>query len=129
MPELMVFSKHLAGPPLEESARRLAEFGVAAIDLTVRPKGHVDPSRAPDELPALAERLHQQGSRVGMLTTSITDATDSTTRPILATAAKLGIRHVKLGYWDYAGFGTLAKLRAEVRAKVKDIAAICAELG
>ena len=129
MSELMVFTKHLAGPPLEESARRLAEFGIHALDLTVRPKGHVEPARAADDLPALAERLHQQGCRVGMLTTNITDAAEPTTRPILATAAKLGITHAKLGYFDYAGFGTHAKRRAEVRAKVKDIAAMCAELG
>src|SRR4051794_6015469 len=45
MPELMVFSKHLAGPPLEESARRLREFGVGAIDITVRPKGHIAPEK------------------------------------------------------------------------------------
>jgi sugar phosphate isomerase/epimerase len=126
--ELMVFSKHLVGPPLEQSARRLSEFGVIAIDLTVRPKGHVDPARVTDDLPALAERLHQHGSRVGMLTTNITDASEPTTRPILQTANRLGIRFIKLGYWDYAGFGALARQRAEVRAKVKDLAALCAEL-
>ncbi len=124
MPDLMVFSKHLTGPPLEESARRLREFGVSAIDLTVRPKGHVAPERVADELPAVNERLHQVGSSVGMLTTNITDANDPTTRPILETAKKLGIKHIKLGYWDYAGFGTLHTQRREVKAKMKDLAAM-----
>jgi sugar phosphate isomerase/epimerase len=64
-----------------------------------------------------------------MITTNITDASDPATRPILETAASLDIRYVKLGYWEYAGFGTLARLREDVRGKVKDLAAICGEIG
>jgi L-ribulose-5-phosphate 3-epimerase len=127
--KLMVFSKHLSGPPLEESARRVREFGVGAIDLTVRPKGHVSPERVADELPAASERLHQVGSRVGMLTTNITDANEPATRAIFETAKKLGVRWIKLGYWDYAGFGTLHQQRREVKAKMKDLAAMCQDIG
>jgi sugar phosphate isomerase/epimerase len=129
MPQLMVFSKHLSGPPLEESARRLRAFGVGAIDLTIRPKGHVTPEKVRDELPAMHERLHQVGSAIGMLTTNILDAHEPTTRPILETARQLNIRFIKLGYWDYAGFGTLHQQRGEVKAKIKDLAAMCAALG
>jgi sugar phosphate isomerase/epimerase len=129
MLNLMVFSKHLAGPPLEEAAGRLRAFGIEALDLTVRPGGHVLPEQAQDRLPAVQEMLRRLGMRIGMLTTNITDAADPATEVILRTAASLGIRHVKLGYWEYAGFGALARQRKEVVARVKDLAAMCDQLG
>lgn len=128
-PNLIVFSKHLAGPSLREVGERLAAMGIPAIDLTVRPGGHVEPARAADDLPAAAEALAASGVRIGMITTGITDASEPSTRIVLQAAVKLGIRHYKLGYYMYNGFGTLRQLRAEVRAKLSDLVALNRELG
>ncbi|MDQ3815592.1 MAG: sugar phosphate isomerase/epimerase [Armatimonadota bacterium] len=127
--QLMVFSKHLAGLPLDEVARRLVAMGIDAIDLTVRPGGHVEPERVEDELPRAAESLAAGGVRIGMMTTGITDARDPVTPKILQTAARLGISYYKLGYFMYAGFGTLKKQRAEVKARLQELAALNLEIG
>jgi L-ribulose-5-phosphate 3-epimerase len=63
-----------------------------------------------------------------MLTTNITD-TSKVNETILRTASKLGIKFIKLGYWEYAGFGQLHKQRAEVKARCNDIAGLCADMG
>lgn len=126
---LCVFSKHLAGPPLAETARRLRAMGIGAIDLTVRPGGHVEPGQVADALPRAAEELGRHGVRIAQLTTNILDAHAPDTRPILQTAAGLGIRFYKLGYWLYSEFGTLRKLRDEAHAQLRDLAALNLELG
>jgi sugar phosphate isomerase/epimerase len=122
----MVFSKYLAGEPLDVVGRRLVAAGIGAIDLTVRPGGIVEPARAADELPQAIEALRRGGCRVGMITTGICSVEDGET--VLRTAAQCGITHYKLGYWPYREFGTLAKLRAEVIARLKPLAALGAEL-
>jgi sugar phosphate isomerase/epimerase len=127
--QLMVFSKHLAGPPLAEVARRLRAMDISAIDLTVRPGGHVEPAQVEEALPQAAEILAREGVRIGQLTTNITDAHEKKTEPILRTAAKLGIGFYKLGYYSYGGFGTLRQQREEIAAKMVDLAALNQEIG
>ena len=95
--QLMVFSKHLAGPPLSEVARRLKAMGISAIDLTVREGGHVEPARAADDLPRAAEELATHGVSIGQITTGITDAHSSHTRSTLEAASALGVRLWQLG--------------------------------
>lgn len=127
--QLCVFSKHLAGPPLEETARRLSEMGITSIDLTVRPGGHVEPARALDDLPEAAASLAHHGVQIAMMTTNITDANDAQTEAILRAGASLGIGYYKLGYFAYQGFGSLRKQRIEVSARFADLAALNAEIG
>ncbi|MFH0939316.1 MAG: TIM barrel protein [Planctomycetota bacterium] len=123
-----VFSKHLVGPPLDEVAARLAKMGICAIDLTCRPNGHVLPEKVADDLPRAVELLKKGGVSVAMLTTNITEATPANAK-VLQTAAKLGVRYYKLGYYYYAGFNTIKQQRAEVAAKLKDLAALNLEIG
>lgn len=125
----MVFSKHLAGPPLPQVASQLRSFGVDAVDLTVRKGGHVAPDAVDDELPAMQQSLRGVGCRIGMITTEITDPDAPLTRRILEAAARLGIRYYKLGYWGYQGFGTLRRQRDEVAARIKALAAMNQSLG
>ena len=127
--QIMVFSKHLQGPPLASTARRLRAMGIDAIDLTVRPGGHVEPERVEDDLPAAIATLAAEGVSVGMLTTGIVSASDPHTEPILRIAAEHGIRFYKLGYFMYKGFGTLRAARTEARAQVRDLAQLSAAAG
>ncbi|MDF2439667.1 MAG: hypothetical protein JWN98_651 [Abditibacteriota bacterium] len=127
--QLCVFSKHLAGPPLEETARRLRAMGISAIDLTVRAGGHIEPERVQDELPRAHEVLAAHGVRIAMITTGIVDATEAHTAAVLRTAHLVGVSHYKLGYYSYEGFGTLRKQREEVRSKLRDLAQLNGEVG
>ena len=127
--DFMVFSKHLTGVPLDEAARALAGMEIPAIDLTVRPGGHVAPDKVEDELPRVATVLAAAGVRIGMITTNITDAADPLADRILKAAAALGVRYYKLGYYPYGGFGTLRKQRVEVAARLRDLASLSRERG
>lgn len=127
--QLCVFSKHLAGPSLEETAQRLRALNILAIDLTVRAGGHIEPERVKDDLPRAHEVLGANGVRIGMITTGILEATEAHTAAILRTAHLVGVSHYKLGYYGYKGFGTLRAQRADVRAKLRDLAQLNGEIG
>lgn len=126
---LMVFSKHLAGMPLEAVAPILRAMDMGAIDLTVRPGGHVEPARVADDLPRVAQVLAEHQIAIGMITTEVTDASHPLAEPILRTARELGVEFFKLGYFGYKGFGSLRKSRDEARAKVRGLSEMCDEIG
>ncbi|MFO7898297.1 MAG: TIM barrel protein [Planctomycetota bacterium] len=124
-----VFSKHLQDYDFGELGRALSGIGVDGVDLTVRPGGHVEPEEAADRLPEAVDALKQEGVRVRMITTAITDAAEPHAGDVLEAAAGEGIRFFKLGYYPYDGFGTLRAGLAEVKAKLRDLAAMASELG
>jgi sugar phosphate isomerase/epimerase len=91
-PQLVVFSKHLPDLNYEELGKTAKELGFDGVDLTVRPKGHVLPERAAEDLPRAVDTLRKHGLSVPMITTEITSATDPAANPILRTAAGLESR-------------------------------------
>jgi sugar phosphate isomerase/epimerase len=123
------FSKRLGALGFAELGRALREHGFDAVDLTVRPGGHVEPERAREELPEAAAALAAEGVSVAMITTAITSPDSPGARGVLETAAGLGIGYAKLGYWRYEGFGTLRRSLAEAGARLAELAAAAAELG
>lgn len=104
--QLMMFTKHLAPLPLREAARAIKELGFDGADLTVRPGGYVDPTDVRAALPEAISMFKAHGLAVGLLTTAITNAADPTAAMIFESAAAVGVREVKLGYWKYDRFGT-----------------------
>ncbi len=79
----------------------LKQLGVAGPDLTVRRGGLVAPDQVTEELPKAMAAFRDQGLTIPMITTNILSANEPQTRPILSTAAKLGIGYYKLGYYKY----------------------------
>lgn len=114
--QLVMFSKHLGELSVAEAGKRVKELGFDGLDLTTRPGGHVLPEQVKTALPEAVRTLADQGLQVPMLTTGIVDAGEPHAEEILATAAELGIRNLKLGYWRYQPFGTL---RAQLDAARK----------
>jgi len=128
-PSLCLFSKALQNRPAGELPRMLAELGVEAVDLTVRPGGHVLPERVKDDLPRVHEQLRSAGIAVPMITTAITDAAQGQAETILATAAALGIRYAKIGYYPYGDLHKIHATLADARGRLKDVAALCRRHG
>jgi sugar phosphate isomerase/epimerase len=126
---LMMFSKHVQGYPLDKLAEKLKSMGIYSLDLTVRENGHVEPERVEEDLPKMHDELSKLGISIGMMTTNIVDASAPTTAKILKTAASLGIKYYKIGYYNYKGFGTLIKHRKETKKKVEEIAELNGEFG
>jgi sugar phosphate isomerase/epimerase len=95
-------------------------MGFDGIDLTVRPKGHVLPERASEDLPRAVEAIRAKGTTIPMITTEITSADQPAARTIFDAAGKAGIGLIKVGYWKYA----LKDVRAEVAAMGRDLAGL-----
>ena len=114
------FSKHL--PMLEGKALAdaVTRVGFDGIDLTVRPRGHVDPARVREDLPRALDAIRGRGIEVPMITTALLSAGEPTARSILETAGKHGVRYFKPGYYTYA----LSDVRAEVAATGRALAGL-----
>lgn len=125
----MVFGEFFQDIPLEEFAARVRRMGLSAVDLSVHGEGHLRPEQVEADLPRAAETLAAEGVRIAKITTAIRDAAQPLTRRILETARSLNIRYYQTGSWIYRDFGSLHALRGEVRARLRDLAALNAELG
>lgn len=125
----VMFSKHLAPYSIPEMGKVVRDLGFDGVDLTVRPGGHVLPERVGEALPAAVAALKAEGLSVPMITTGVTDAAEADAEAIFAAAAACGIRRLKLGYWSYAGFGTMAALIEECRRKMDGLEALAQRHG
>lgn len=122
--KLVMFSKHLGTMSVPEMGKTVKSLGFDGVDLTVRPGGHVLPETVREALPRAVRQLKELGLEVPMLTTAIVDAADPLTEPVMAAAAMLGIRELKLGYWRYQPFGTLRAQLDDARKAMDSIEAL-----
>ena len=99
--KIYIFSKHLHWLDYHAMADFVAECGFDGADITVRKEGHVEPERVQDDLPRAVEALKKNGKDVTMITTSILRAGDPNTESIIKTAAALGVRYYRLGWYEY----------------------------
>lgn len=121
----LMLSKPLESLSYAELADTVAELGMDGVDLTVRSPGHVLPERVKTDLPKAAQAIRSRGLKVGWLTTAIDSVQSPHAEDIIATAADLGIKQFKLGYFRYAGFGAMHRQIAEVREQLRGIEALC----
>jgi L-ribulose-5-phosphate 3-epimerase len=105
------FSRHLPDETPRDMARMLRAVGFDGIELTVRPGGHVDPRQVQTQLPPAVAAIRAEGLEVPVIATALVSAGDDTAAPILAAAARLGVRRVRTGWLSY-GHGDV---REEVR--------------
>jgi L-ribulose-5-phosphate 3-epimerase len=115
-----LFSKLLPELAPRQLARAAKDLGYTGIDLTVRPQGHVLPERAAEDLPKAVEAIRAEGVEVPMITTALVSAADPTARPILTTAARLGVQFVKPGYYRYK----LEDVRREIDTTKREFAGL-----
>lgn len=129
VPTLCVFSKHLAFLDYQELARTLVDLRVPGCDLTVRPRGHVEPANVARDLPRAHAALAEQGITVPMITTGLLSANEPAARPTLETAHALGVPLFKLGYYRYRDLSQLDATLEDVRRQVLSLAALADEIG
>ncbi|MBI3870526.1 MAG: sugar phosphate isomerase/epimerase [Verrucomicrobia bacterium] len=131
LPPVGVFSKVYQELNLsfEESAAVTAEAGLDGIDCPVRPAGQVLPERATEDLPRYAHALAARRLKILLLTTAIQSADTPHAESILRAASKLGVKHYRLGYWSYKPGQPAAARLGEIKAQLKDLAAMNRQLG
>lgn len=122
------FSKHLPRHDGRALARALKPLGFGGVDLTVRPKGHVDPDRVAQDLPGFVAAIRQEGLAVPMITTELLSDADPAARPTLETAAALKIPFFKTGYYRYAFVDVRKELDAAGQ-QLRSLAALSASTG
>lgn len=121
--QIVMFSKHLQELSVVDAGRQAKQLGFSGLDLTVRPGGHIEPSRAAAELPAAVRELKAAGVAAPMVSTGITTADDAADR-LIGVIADQGIRELKLGYWPYRPFGGLRGQLDQARRNLEGLEAL-----
>jgi len=127
--KLCMFSKMIQELSVRDAAAAMKKIGFEGVDLTVRGNGHVLPENVKTGLPAAVQEIQDEGLVVGMLTTGITAADEPTAEDVFATAQECGIDRLKLGYWQYEGFGNLLKQVDEIRVALDGIETLSEKYG
>jgi sugar phosphate isomerase/epimerase len=129
-PKFAVFSKHFVGLPYNRLAEVVASCGANGIEAPIRPGGHIEPAKAREELPKLAEALKKNGLEITQLTSALTDASpQSHAESLLRTAKALGIERYRLGFFKYDLGKPLWPQLDEIKARLKDLVAMSKEIG
>lgn len=97
-----IFSKHLQFLDYPEMAQAAADMGYDGVDLTVRPRGHVEPANAARDLPRAAAAIRAAGLRTEMCVTSFSSPDDDHFDSTLDAIAEAGFTHLRMGYMRYA---------------------------
>jgi len=123
------FTKPLDSFEISFMAETLAEAGINGFDLTVRPRGRVEPERVKDELPLVIEAGKKNGLITEMMVTSIKSVEDKYAKPVLRTAAGQGIKHYRLGYYNYDFKQGIAESLDQIKGEMKQLAQFNKETG
>ncbi len=131
MPPVAVFGKVFQELKLDfqQSAQTTADAGLDGVDCAVRPKGEVLPEQAAEQLPRYAGALAEHKLRLLLMATDIRGVDSPHAREILGAGKKLGVRDYRLGYWLHQPEVPAEKRRAEIRSRLKELAAMNGELG
>ena len=127
---LHVFSKPLHWMSWADTAALVKASGYGGIDYTVRvPQGHVLPERVEEDLPKAIDAARAAGLKVEMITTEINGLKTPHAEKVVRTAAKLGVKYYRLGFFNYdlqlGVKGTLDALKPQLR----DLAALNQSVG
>ena len=126
---IAIFTKPLDSFELEFMAETLAMSGIDGFDLSVRPKGRVEPARVTEELPKAIEMGKKYNLSTPMMVTAITDSQDIHTERVLKCAASLGIKHYRLGYYDYDIKKGISESLVEIKKKIELLAKLNKTIG
>lgn len=126
---ICVFTKPFNEWSFDELAEQIATLGVDGIEAPIRPRGHIEPERVAEELPKLVEALAKRNLKITIMTTAITRPDDPHAEATLRTAAGLGIRHYRTGYYRYDLKKPIVPQVQEFTAHMRDLAALNGQLG
>lgn len=127
--EFCAFEKYLQELSQEQLADSLATLGFDGVEVTARRGGRIAPERADEQFPQLVDTLRERGLDVTILTTEVSRADDPTNEKLLKTAAALGVKRYRLGWFKYDDSRPIPAQLADFRKQLLDLAALNRELG
>ena len=123
------FIKFVQELPPEELATTIAKLGYGGIEATVRKGGQVLPDRVEDDLPPLVEALRKQNLEITVMASNVDRADNPLHEKVLRTAAKLGVKRYRMGYFKYDLSKPVLPQLEQFKPILKDLAALNRELG
>lgn len=124
-----IFSKHLQFLDYGAMADAAAEIGFDGIDLTVRPKGHVLPERATQDLPNAIQAIKKADLLGDMMATGVNNSEDPINREVLETASELGVKLYRLSYLNFDDDKTIPESIQSHNKQLMKLAALNRKLG
>lgn len=128
-PEICAFTKFVQPLSYEDMAAAIAEIGFDGVEATVRAKGHVLPERVKEDLPKHCDAVRKHGLNMTIITTDVLGLDQPHTEEVLRTAASLGIKKYRMGFYRYDPERGVREQLDEIRPRLKDLAALNQELG
>ena len=126
---ICAFEKYLQELSYEELADTIADLGFVGIEATVRSGGHVEPERVEDELPKLVEALRKRDLEVTTMASDVLNPDQPLTDKVLRTAAGLGVKSYRMGFYKYDLTRPIIVQLEEIRPGLNELAAFNRELG
>src|SRR3954454_11817320 len=124
------FIKFLLVLKYDQMADAIAEAGFDGVEVTAREKeAYIHPERAADELPRLKEVLDKRKLEITILTTDIHRHEESNAESMLRTAASLGIKRYRLGFFRYDLKKPILPQLTALKPVIRDIAAMNRDVG
>lgn len=127
--KIAFFTKSLQHLSYDETAEIVAEIGFDGTECPVRKRSNIKPEKVEEDLPKMVEALKKRGLEITVMASDITSVDQPHTEKVLRTASRLGIKCYRTRGWWYKEDISLAKRLSEVRAQLKDLAALNKELG
>lgn len=127
--EIHCFSKPFQWMDYSLLCETFAAAGLAGVDYTVRPEGHVLPEKVAADLPKAAAAARKAGLKTTLMTTAIRDVTEVYTAAVLKAAAKEGIQYYRMGWFDYQKGQPLPASLAACGRQLKALGVLNRELG
>jgi len=98
---LRIFSKPLDTYDFGFMCECLVKSGIGGFDLSVRSGGKVEPAEVETKLPKLVAEAKKYNLAIDMMVTDIVSPTNQYSERILKTAVAVGIKHYRLGNFEY----------------------------
>ncbi|WP_297765225.1 TIM barrel protein [uncultured Muriicola sp.] len=127
--QVFLFSKHLQFLNYNDMSEATAELGFDGLDLTVRPKGHVEPEHVTDDLPKAVAAMKKYGINPGMMTTNVWEVKNVENKTVLEIASKLGFTHYRTGWLKYPEDATIAESQAIYGQQAAELEVLNKNLG
>ncbi len=129
MPPIHVFSKHLQFLNYDDMAEAAKEIGFDGIDLTIRPKGHVEPEKVQEDLPKAVAAMKKVGFTPSLFCTAVEDSKNAVDKKLLETAAAQGFNYYRMNWYKYQGNKSIPQFLDEYRDKIAGLSQLNNKLG
>lgn len=124
-----IFEKIFEGLSFKELADAVHQIGADGIEATIRPGGHIEPEKAVDEVPAMAEALSQKGKKILIAATHIRRVDEEYTEPLLKIFKQTGIRYYRMGHYYLDHAKPMLEQVRDYAAQARDLAVMNREYG